>query len=160
LRAFASAVQQIPCRLEIVGDGPERGALIALAAQLGISEQVHFTGQLADPSPAYSRFDVFALSSDTEQMPYTVIEAMAAQCPIVATDVGDIAMMVAPQNRPFIVPKDDQTVSAALLRLVSNPSLREEIGIANLHTARQNFNQGDMFRAFAEIYEAPELIAT
>jgi len=160
LRAFAAAVQRVPCRLVIVGDGAERGALENIVTELGVSDFVRFEGHVPDPSSLYGTFDIFALTSDTEQMPYTVIEAMAAGCPIAATNVGDVREMVAAENRPFVVAKDDNAVSDALVRLLADSNLRKTIGAANLQTARARYSQGTMFRAFAEIYDLPGLTAT
>ncbi len=160
LRAFARTVQRIPCQLVIVGDGTERNALEDTARELGVSNFVRFEGHVPDPSSLYGTFDIFALTSDTEQMPYTVIEAMAAGCPIAATDVGDIREMVAAENRPFIVAKDEDAVSDALVRLLMDGDLRKTIGGANLRTARERYSQDTMFRAFAEIYDLPGLTAT
>jgi len=160
LRAFAATVRRIPCRLVIVGDGTERGALEDTAQELGVSDFVRFEGHVPDPSHLYGTFDIFALTSDTEQMPYTVIEAMAAGCPIAATDVGDIREMVAAENRPFVVAKDEDAVSDALVRLLADSGLRKTIGDANLRIARENHRQDTMFHAFAEIYDLPGLTAT
>ena len=153
LRAFATVRPQKACHLTVVGDGPERLPLEATAKQLGIADFVAFLGHLADPATLYKGFDVFALSSDTEQMPYTVIEAMAAGCPIAATDVGDIARMVAPENRPFIVAQSDEAISDALLRLLVDGALRRAVGAANADYAQQHFGQNRMFQAFARLFE-------
>ena len=99
LRAFRTVNDQLPARLVLVGDGPERPALERLAMKLGIATRVHFTGHVAVPAPLYAGFDLFALSSDTEQMPLSVIEAMAAGLPVVGTDVGDVRLMLAPEMR-------------------------------------------------------------
>ena len=104
--AFHKTSRHVDCRLIIVGDGPERHRLDALVARLGLTSVVHFAGQVENPAPMYREMDVFALSSDTEQMPYTVIEAMAAGLPVVATDVGDIAQMVTLDNLPYVVHAD------------------------------------------------------
>ena len=159
LQAVAQTSRSIPCRLTIVGDGPERPALERLAQELGLTDHVTFVGHVSDPSRLYSEFDVFALTSDTEQMPYTVLEAMAAGCAIAATDVGDIFSMVSPENQPFVVPRTVEAVSAALLQLLADPSLRNKIGAANLERVRRDYSQDRMFRAFAETYDLPALTA-
>ena len=81
LRAFRQVADTTPARLIIAGDGSERATLEAQAAELGLGQRVQFTGHLDDPAPLYRSIDVFALSSDTEQMPLSVLEAMAACLP-------------------------------------------------------------------------------
>lgn len=98
LRAFRLVADIVPARLVIVGDGPQRTALETLAQEMGLGTRVRFIGHVDEPAPLYDEFDVFALSSDTEQMPLTVIEAMGAGLPIAATDVGDVRAMVSSEN--------------------------------------------------------------
>jgi glycosyltransferase involved in cell wall biosynthesis len=100
LRAFAQVLPRHPARLVIVGDGADRMCLQALSTELGIADNVAFTGQRDDAPALYAGFDLFALSSDTEQMPLSVMEAMASGLPVAATDVGDVAGMVAAENVP------------------------------------------------------------
>lgn len=90
LRAFARIHMSVPARLVIVGDGPLMAELQALARNLDVAERVTFTGYHSDPSVPMSRFDLFALSSDTEQLPIAMLEAMAMGIPVVATRVGDV----------------------------------------------------------------------
>jgi glycosyltransferase involved in cell wall biosynthesis len=144
-----------PVRLVICGDGPERGRLEETAAALGIAEQVVFTGHVPRPEAVMGAFDLLAMTSDTEQMPYAVIEAMAARLPIVATDVGDISVMVAPENRPFIVPRDDggQLVEA-LRRLCDDSELRRRIGRRNRERVESEFTIKRMADAFHQLLRA------
>ncbi len=154
LRAFAAATAARPARLVIVGDGPERAGLEALATALGIARRVGFLGHVADPAPLYAGFDLFALSSDTEQMPISVIEAMAAGLPLVATDVGDVRAMLAEANAPWIVPRDDAALAAGLAALLDDAALRARIGAANRATALAAFDQERMFAAYAALFDA------
>src|SRR5581483_8307551 len=94
IRAFA-ACGAAHSRLVICGEGPERPGLERLAESLGIADRVTFTGYLARPETVFAGLDIFAMSSDTEQMPYGLLEAMAAGLPAAATDVGDIKSIVA-----------------------------------------------------------------
>jgi glycosyltransferase involved in cell wall biosynthesis len=154
LRAFAQAAPPgSAARLTLVGDGPERAALESLAASLGLANRIAFAGHRADAERLYAGFDVFALSSDTEQMPLSVLEAMAAGLPVAATDVGDVADMVAPENRRFIVPKDEAALAGALTALLAAPPLRRELGQANRARAQTMFDQETMFQAYAGLWD-------
>jgi L-malate glycosyltransferase len=153
LRVFAAATGPRSARLLIVGDGPERAALEALASELGIAGRTFFTGALKAPEHALRAMDIFAISSDTEQMPYGVIEAMAARLPVAGTDVGDIASMVSPDNRPFIVARDDERKFArALGELLDDTAKRTDIGQANQTRAHTQFDQAAMFAAYAKLF--------
>jgi glycosyltransferase involved in cell wall biosynthesis len=167
LRAFAAATQGapaglvptrlVPARLVIIGDGPERAGLQALAASLGIAPRVSFAGHVADPAPLYAGFDLFALSSDTEQMPIAVIEAMAAGLPIAATEVGDVRSMLAEANAPWIGPRDDTALAASLAALLGDAALRARIGAANRARALAAFDQERMFAAYAALFDGETL---
>ena len=78
-------------RVVLAGGGTCRAEWEALAADLGLGSRVIFPGFLADPASCYGAFDLFAMSSDTEQMPLALLEAMAAGLPAICTDVGDSA---------------------------------------------------------------------
>jgi glycosyltransferase involved in cell wall biosynthesis len=153
LQAFRQVADMSPARLIIAGDGSERSALEAQAAGLGLGHRVQFTGHLDDPAPLYRSIDVFTLSSDTEQMPLSVLEAMAACLPVAATDVGDIASMVAAENRPFITPLDDTALAKAITSLVSDPALRQRVGAANRAKAVAEFGQAGMIAAWRALFD-------
>jgi glycosyltransferase involved in cell wall biosynthesis len=139
-------------RLVIVGDGPERQVLEALAASLGVAERVRFAGHHQDTAPFYAGLDVFALSSDTEQMPLSVIEAMASGLPVVSTDVGDVRLMVAEANAPFVTGLDVAALAGALTDLVADPAARRRIGSANRAKAERDFDQAAMFAAHGALW--------
>lgn len=153
LRAFAVVHRTTTARLVIVGDGPERPALQDLAASLGLKEQISFLGHIADPTSLYAGFDLFALSSDTEQMPISVIEAMAAGLPVATTDVGDVRAMLSAENAGAIGPRDDAALAANLVALLRDPALRARIGAANRAKALRDFNQETMFGAYAALFD-------
>ncbi len=153
LHASAIAARTVPHRLLIVGDGPERGALEALARQLALDAA--FAGPIADPAPLYARMDVFALSSDTEQMPLSVLEAMAAGLPVASTDVGDVTDMVAEANRRFLTPRAPEPLAAALTGLLADPALRATLGAANRDRAEAAYDQEAMFATHAALWRDP-----
>ena len=153
VRAFAALPTSVNAGLAIVGDGAEREGLRREAEQLGIADRVHFAGYQSRPECWLADFDVYALSSDTEQMPNTIVQAMAASKPIVATDVGDVAEMVAPQNVPFVVPaRNGDGYKAALETLLLDAPLRAGIGAANRARAEERYDQTAMFTAYRELF--------
>jgi len=156
IAAFATLRRSLACNLVIVGDGPERPKLRSLAAELGVSEHVEFVGHVTDAAPYYRKFDAFALASDTEQMPYTVLEAMASGCCVVATDVGDVRAVVSAENDPFIVGRDPGQLASACAALLANRDLRGKIGLANAQKARADFDQRQMFRRYAQLFGIAE----
>ncbi len=152
----AVAAQPPHVKLVIVGEGPEREAILAEAARLGIADRVHLPGFLADPSRYVGHFDIFALSSDSEQFPISLIEAMAAGKPAVSTDVGDVMAIVTGENRGKVVPASDEAaLAAALSRLVTDPALRASIGAANQALAQAEYDEVKMINTYRALYEIP-----
>lgn len=152
LHVFAEVNRHLGCRMVIVGDGPEWKCLEGLAASMGLQARVSFLGQVADPIPLYYEFDVFALTSDTEQMPYTVLEAMAAGLPVVATDVGDVKTMVARENAQLIMSPTVTELAAAMLEVCKDRESASRVGEANRTKAEREFDISSMFRCFAKLY--------
>jgi glycosyltransferase involved in cell wall biosynthesis len=153
LRAFRRVADVIPAQLVIVGEGPERPVLERLAADLQLAEQVRLTGHIDDPAPLYRELDLFALSSDTEQMPLSVIEAMASALPIAATAVGDVGLVVADANRPFLTALDDAALADAMIALARDPTLRTQIGAANRAKAGAEFDAAAMVAAWQALFD-------
>ena len=152
VRAFA-AMEQKNSRLVIVGEGPERERILAEARAHGVAERVHLAGFLSDPASYMGLFDIFALSSDSEQFPISLVEGMAAGLPAVTTAVGDIRAMVADDNLPLIVDaRDEPGFTAALDSLVARPDLRDAIGRANRAKAAAEFDEQIMIARYARLY--------
>lgn len=150
--AFAVLRGTMPASLVIVGDGPEREALVRHAARVGLSADVEFTGFRRDVEHCYAGFDIFALSSETEQMPNSVLQAMAAGLPVVTTAVGDVARMVAEDNLPFVVPpRDVAALAAAIGQLAREPERRAAIGAANRRRAFAAFDVRRMVEAYRHL---------
>ena len=153
LRAFRLVADVMPARLVIAGDGPERPGLERLTSELGLSGHVCFTGYLDDPAALYRSLDVFALSSDTEQMPLSVIEAMASALPVAATDVGDVAAMLAPENQAFVTAVDETELAGAIMALARDATLRARVGAANRTKAEAEFDQAGMDAAWGALFD-------
>lgn len=151
VRAFAPLPEE--WQLVIVGDGPEKAAIRDEAMRLGVGHRVHLPGFAPDPARFVGLFDLFALSSDSEQAPISLIEAMAAGKPVAAMDVGDVGDMVADENRPFIA-RDEAALSEALRALAGDADLRVRLGQANLASARAEFDEKAMIAAYRRLYSS------
>jgi glycosyltransferase involved in cell wall biosynthesis len=151
VRAFAPLPEH--WQLVIVGDGPEEAAIRAEAERLNIEHRVHLPGFAPDPARFVGLFDVFALSSSSEQFPISLVEAMAAGKPVAAPAVGDIAAMVSAENRPLISPAGDEAaLSGALSALAHDATLRARLGAANRVEARARFDEKPMIDAYRRLY--------
>jgi L-malate glycosyltransferase len=152
LRVFASLDPSLSTRLVIAGDGGERQTLMRLAGEFGVADRVIFTGQVA-PEAVLGTFDIFAISSDTEQMPNALLEAMAAGRAVAAVDVGDVKSILCEDNRDFVAARDDEAAFAeALSRLLRDPAKRLELGRRNRERVVAAFSQARMFTAYSLIF--------
>lgn len=152
VRAFSGMTHR-PARLVIVGEGPESERIAAEARSTGVAARVLMPGFLAEPARWIGHFDIFALSSDSEQFPISLVEAMAAGLPVVATAVGDVPGIVAEDNKPLIVaPEDEAGFAAALDSLADQPGLRRAIGEANRELAQKCYDEREMIAAYARLY--------
>ena len=152
IEACATLSRKRPVRLVIAGDGPEKSNLEQKARDLGFSSGLELPGYLPDPREVYRKCDIFALSSSTEQMPLSVLEAMACGLPIVSTDVGDVRHMVSAENRPFVVAAG-RGYEAALERLTGDAALRNELGAANRLRCVEKYSFHAMAREYGRLYE-------
>ncbi len=140
-------------RLVIVGEGPERERIAQAGAAMGLAERLHLPGFLPDPARYIGLFDMFALSSRSEQFPISVVEAMAAGLPVAAPPVGDIAAMVAAENAPYIAPHHGELwLRDALQALVADEQLRKRVGAANRAKVRAEYEESAMIAAYRRLY--------
>jgi glycosyltransferase involved in cell wall biosynthesis len=150
LRALGSIAHE-PFTLEIVGDGPDREMLEALAKQEGIAERVRFCGWVERERIAehYRAADVFVFPSRIEGMPNVVLEAMAYALPIVATDVPGNRELVVHERTGLVVRTEHvQQLASALERVLREAALRQRLG-AN---ARQHVLEHHTWTASAAAY--------
>lgn len=146
LQAFAPLRER--ASLVVIGDGPERAAVQAEAARLGLGDSVQLLGRRNDARDLIMQCDVLALSSDTEQMPLVVLEAMDAGLAVASVDVGDVRRMLATENRPYVTPLDPAALGRALAALVEQPATRRAVGEANRHRARSVYTPPRMVAAY------------
>mgnify|MGYP005984159607 CR=1 FL=1 len=140
-------------KLVILGEGPERQAILDQAESMAVEDQVFLPGFLPDPQRYLGLFDIFALSSRSEQAPVSVLEAMAAGLPIVAPEVGDIAAMVSEPNRRYLsADRTEVSLRDRLDALARHPDERRYVGGANRVRAAALYDEAAMVAAYARLY--------
>jgi glycosyltransferase involved in cell wall biosynthesis len=154
LRGFARvALARADAHLLVVGDGPMRTELEILARTLGVSGRVHFAGYRADPERFYPLMDVFALTSRSEGMPLSVLEAWAAGKPVVATRVGGLPDLVEDGRTGHLVALDDVPgLASALGGVLDSPALAARMGAAGRAVVRDRFDVSVMAEAYQRLY--------
>jgi len=136
LRAFQRVHTAFPgARLTVCGSGPERERLVALAGELELVEAVTFTGRLENDSMAglYQSADVMINPSLVDNMPVSILEALACGVPVVTTDVGGVPYLVTHEKTALLVsPGDDQAMAQAVISLLRDPALGDRLVKAGL----------------------------
>jgi len=144
---------EAPCHVGLAGDGPGLGAVAAEVGRQGLSRRVELLGARADIPELLVRSDVFVLSSRSEGFPVSVLEAMAAALPVVATDVGGVAEAVEDGETGFLVPATDaEALARALERLLADGELRRRLGAAGRARALSLFDLPRYRAAYEELY--------
>jgi glycosyltransferase involved in cell wall biosynthesis len=153
LRAFASErLRSAGAHLLLAGDGELRRDLEDQARMLGLQGRVHFLGVRSDVPALLAAADVFALASEREGNPLSVMEAMAAGKPIVATAVGCLPEMVPRNTGRLVDPSNVESLEAALAELACDLSLARTMGRAASKVALERFDSSSMARSYEEVY--------
>jgi glycosyltransferase involved in cell wall biosynthesis len=154
LRAFKVVQGEIKSAvLLIAGDGPVREKMMVLAQSLGISEAVIFLGWRHDLPILYRTMDIFLLSSRNEGTPVSVIEAMAAGLPVVATNVGGVPDLVNPGNSGLLVPAGDPVAMAdAVFRLAGDTHTRTAMGTEGRNIAKTRYTSERLVQDVDRLY--------
>lgn len=153
IEAFSKIENDFPhAKLVIVGDGIGMAALKMLAERICVKDNVIFTGMLEKPENIVPAFDIFALSSDTEQMPISVLEAMAAGKPVISTDAGDVKTMVSDLNTNFIEGMDAGILATHLATFLSDEKQRTVIGSANQKMALERYSLSHMIKTYDDLF--------
>jgi glycosyltransferase involved in cell wall biosynthesis len=156
LRAAAALERRLarPVAVALLGEGPERRALRALAVELGIGDRVCMPGFRADAPRLYDAADVFLLASDAEQHPVALLEAMAAGLPVVATRVGGVPVTVRDRHSGCLVtPGDDPALVDALAAIVEDPAFASALGRAARERVDALFTEQRMAEGVCAVYE-------
>ncbi|MBD3893572.1 glycosyltransferase [Hydrogenophaga sp.] len=153
LRAFAQLRAHQAARLIVVGGGPLLGELQALAQELGVAAEVEFTGYLPDPAQRLAEFDLFALSSDTEQLPLALLEAMAIGLPVVATRVGDVGSMLADVSPENVAAPDDESFARTLIAAVQQRARWPYWSHAGREKVRRSYSRAQMLTEWKAVFD-------
>jgi len=142
----------LPIAVVIVGDGPERRSLEAAAKRLGIEGEVRFLGHREDARRWLAGCDAYVNCSISEGVSLTILEAMAAALPIVATRVGGTPEVVDAASGRLIPSRDARALSEALLQLARNPGVRAALGRSARQRLETRFTLERMVREYADVY--------
>lgn len=148
------AGKRADARLVLVGEGPERARIEAEIASRGIGPHVSLLGLRSDVADLLQASDLFLLTSVSEGIPVTLIEAMAAGLPVVATDVGGVAEVVVDGTTGLLVPSgDDAALADALLHLTDDADQRRQMSDCAQQRAEAVFSEAQMHASYEAVYE-------
>ncbi len=154
IKAIALLAPEFPTLLLVlIGSGPNRAELEAFAVAEGVASIVRFAGQREPPPNLHSLFDVSVLCSLSEGFPNSVVEAMAAGRPVVATTVGGVPDAVRNGENGTLVPvQDPPALAAALAPLLRDSALRRRMGEVGRRIAREEFSASTVLPRLAALY--------
>ena len=155
VRAMSEVVRKIPhARLVLVGEGPERAKIEPLIEELGLQDHVILLGARRDVPRLLFTADAFLLTSISEGIPLTIIEAMAAGLPVVSTDVGGVREILGEPLIGRLAPAgDEHQLAEALTELAEAPSLRKELGEKGRLRVFEVFSEETMHSQYAQIFD-------
>lgn len=148
-----SLVKSSEWTLELVGDGPLLETVRQQAVQTGLSQRVTFSGQCTDIPQRLARADIFLLISNWEGLPLTIIEAMRASLPVIASDVGGVAELVQDGETGFLHARGNrQVLVEAINLLLGSAAQRQRMGCAGRALYQTQFTGQQMLAATLDIY--------
>lgn len=141
-------------QMEFVGDGPLMDSTRALAIESGLGSRIHFTGHSSSTAERLSKSQIFVLASRSEGFPRSILEAMRAGLPVVASDVGGVSEAVAHRQTGFVVGRGDAaSLTQSLASLITRADLRREFGRAGRLRYELNFTFGQMAAKTMAVYD-------
>jgi glycosyltransferase involved in cell wall biosynthesis len=152
VRALA-ALRGRPFEAVLVGDGPDRPAVEEEVKRLGLESTVELLGERDDVPQLLGTADVFVLSSHSEGLPMSILEAMAAGVPVVASNVGGVPEVVVDGDTGLLVPPGDpKSLAAAIERLLEDPVLCRRFGEAGRIRVAEHFDLAAVHQAHLDLY--------
>jgi glycosyltransferase involved in cell wall biosynthesis len=155
LRAARELCKMFPgLKIVIAGEGPDRSAIEEMIEQYGLQSSVVLAGQQSNMPAVYAAMDIFVLPSLNEGLPMTVLEAMAASKPVIATRVGAIPSVIRDgENGLLVAPKDSEGLRNAVASLLNDPERRRRLGDQAHTWVSQNYTSEAMALKYREMYE-------
>jgi L-malate glycosyltransferase len=155
IRTMERVANQCPrARLVIVGDGPERHSIQELTSQRTLGGHVHFLGQRDDVPSLLAASDAVLLTSISEGIPLTLIEAMAAARPVISTQVGGVDEVVINERTGLLSPSGDaESLARHILRLACDSDLGKRMGQLGQERAATHFSERRMHDRYKMCYE-------
>ena len=154
VRVFSKVKQEIPCKLLLAGDGPDRSKIEALCRELGTCQDVHFLGKVKNIEEVYSVADAFLLTSETESFGLAALEAMASGVPVISTNTGGIPEVNIHGETGYLSnvgDVDDMATNA--LKLLNNPALMNQFKHNALERAKV-FSKTNVIPTYEKLYES------
>ena len=152
-RTMAAAHPQ--ARLMIAGDGSLAADLRSHAERIGVADRTLFLGYRRDVARLLAAIDIFALTSIREGLPISLIEAMAARCPVIASDIGSVRDLVKDgENGVVVAARNAAGFSDAVERLIGAPDLRRTLADAGRRTVEQSFSLAAVIRSYEDLYRS------
>ncbi len=152
VRAFAMARQERPCALLLVGDGPVRAEIEALARDLGVGGDVVFTGEQANPAPFFDAMDAFVLAVPAGSMSIALLEGMVRGLPPVITFCGPEEAVIDGETGLGAPPRDPDGLARVLARLIDDAALRRRLGDAAAAHVRAHYSAARVVDDLVDVY--------
>lgn len=154
IKGMSIIIEQFPdITLVIAGDGSEKESLMQEAKKLGVDSHILFTGPRLDIPELLKLFDLYVLPSIFEGLPMVLLEAMAAACPIVATDVGGNSTAIKHRDNGSLVPSEEPALFAnEVIYVLNNPNLMQQYIDKSMGLMREKFSADIMTRQYEKLY--------
>jgi glycosyltransferase involved in cell wall biosynthesis len=154
IHAFSVVDKRTPAELVFVGSGPFLPQCQQLAREVGAAERIHFLGDRNDVDKVLEEAQIFVLLSRYEGLPISILEAMRAGLPVIATHVGGVPELIESGQTGFLVPSSDaQSVTECLSTLIANPELRAAMGNRGRQKYLDQFTLAMMIEKTAAVYQ-------
>lgn len=148
-----SALRELDFSALMIGEGTLKDTLIKYSIDKGLKDKIHFLGYMPDIPELLAITDIFTLSSLSEGMPVSIMEAMASGLPVVAADVGGVSELVVDGETGFLVPPRNPSLLAEKIKiLIDNKTLRKTMGIKGQARVKDNFTLETMVKKTEEVY--------